>query len=66
MTYLGYKNVGIGDGKVVDLEVLLSDAKFDRETYYGEAAKRGVKWIGNRWRNFWLAIADASRSRTTS
>ena len=26
MTYLGYKKMGVGDGKVVDLEVLLSDA----------------------------------------
>ena len=66
MTYLGYKNMGVGDGKVVDLEVLLSDAKIDRGTYYGEAAKRGVRWIGNQSRNLWRTLADASRSPTAS
>ena len=66
MTYMGYKKMGVGDGKVVDLEVLLSEAQFDRGTHYGEAIKCGAQWIGNRWRNFWRARADASRASSAS
>ncbi len=66
MTYLGYKNMGVGDGKVVDLEVLLSEAQFDRRTYYGKAIKRWVQWIGNCWRHSWRTLADASRTPTAS
>ena len=66
MTYLGYKKMGVGDGEVIDLEVLLSEAQFDRGTYFGTSIKSGAQWIGKLWRNFWRTHTAASRSPTAS
>ena len=62
MTYLGYKKMGVGDDKVVDLEVLLSEAQFDRGTYYGKAIKCGVRWAAKRLRDFWRSAADTTHA----
>ncbi len=66
MTYMGYKKMGVGEGEVVDLEALLSEAQFDRGTHYGKTITCGAQWIGRRWRNFWRVRADARRAPSAS